>query len=462
MKSLIFSILRTPNKFYEVRFSISVFSALTLYHIKQIDMKILVSKLTALWLCLLCLGLNAQNADKKEITIKIMKEVDGKMTEVNKTFTDINDPELQQLLQDNQIDIDVDNEEITSGETQMKIKVKEKDGKQNKQVIIKKSRSGDDVFMMDSDQFDDSNMIWIEEDDTEQAPKAFFGVMAGMERSIEIIDGERRVENSNETESGMRINKIIEGSGAEEAGLLAEDIIISVDKVDIDSIDDLIDLMAEKSPGDKVKVKYLRAGKSMKTSVTLGEKPKSERRSYMGKRHFRDFGDMSELKEFMEEREGLRNFERRCDEDIDLFYFDSEDTENIELRIDELLNRVQNLNSRTDNSLRVMVMIKDIEDKDASALDRRSSDYDALDVNNLSFFPNPNSGTFELEFSLAEQGDTQIRILDLNGQELFTRTLSEFSGSYKELIDISEREKGVYLLEVMQNNKIMHKKIVVQ
>jgi len=429
-------------------------------------MKILVSKITALWLCLLCLGLNAQSVEKKEITIKIMKEVDGKMTEVNKTFTDINDPELQKLLQENQIDIDIDNEEMTSGETEMKIKVKEKDGKQNKQVIIKKSKSGDNIIMKDNHDSEDSDMIWIQDKDAKKEAKAFFGVMSGMEKSVEIIDGER-LEKSSQDQRGMKVDKVIDDSGAEKAGLMANDILTEVDKRTVNSIDDLIDAISDKKPGDKVKVKYLRNNQSKKTTVTLTEKPKRKHghNHYHGARRFKNFEDMGELKDFLENneiKEGIELFNNNSDEDIDVFFFDRGDSEDLDIKIEELLNRVQNLNNTSDNSLRVMVMIKDLETGDDAYISKRADKYSSLELDNLSFFPNPSSGTFELEFTLPEIGDTDVRILDMNGQELYSRSLSQFSGSFKELIDISEREKGVYILEVLQNKKMMHKKIVVQ
>lgn len=429
-------------------------------------MKILVSKFTALWLCLLCLGLNAQNVDKKEITIKILKDIDGEMTEVNKTFTDINDPELQKLLLENQIDLDIDSEELSAGDSQVKIKVKEKNGNEKKQVIIKKLGEESNIFMLDGDDKEDSDMVWIESDEKERSPKPFFGIMSGMEKRVEVIDGER-TESSSSDEARMRIDKVIEGSGAEAAGLLEGDIISSVEKVDISSIDDLIVLLKDKKPGDKVKVKYLRNGKAGKTTVTLGEKPARRHgpKHYNGKRKFKDFEDMGELKEFLENQEnseGLRSFKKNLDGDMDIFYFDAENTEDLDLKIEELLDRVQNMNEPKTESLRVMVMIKDLEEGDNRALSRKANDYNALNVSDLSFFPNPSSGTFELEFSLTEKGDTDIRIVDLNGQTLYSRRLDKFSGSYKELIDISEREKGVYILEILQNNKIMQKKIVVQ
>lgn len=65
---------------------------------------------------------------------------------------------------------------------------------------------------------------------------------------------------------------VVAGAAADKAGLKDNDIILSVDGVKIDQNTTLASLIKKYNPGDKMSLEVLRSGKSMKISVTLGEK----------------------------------------------------------------------------------------------------------------------------------------------------------------------------------------------
>jgi serine protease Do len=71
------------------------------------------------------------------------------------------------------------------------------------------------------------------------------------------------------TPRGVYIVGVNEGSGGEDAGLKAGDVIIGIDGVTTNSVAQLQEMVARKRPGDKVEVKYLRNGKEAKTTATL-------------------------------------------------------------------------------------------------------------------------------------------------------------------------------------------------
>lgn len=85
-----------------------------------------------------------------------------------------------------------------------------------------------------------------------------------------------------------------------------------------------------------------------------------------------------------------------------------------------------------------------------------------LDVQNFSLFPNPNGGQFTLSFETQSAGDLAIRILDIQGNEVFKDSRSRFSGQYKQNIDLSGKGKGTYVVEMQQNGKTLAKKVVVE
>lgn len=74
---------------------------------------------------------------------------------------------------------------------------------------------------------------------------------------------------------GALINSIYDDSPAEEAKLLEEDVIISLNGEKVTDVDDLLDLLEETKPGDNVKLIIVREGEKKNITVTIDERPKS-------------------------------------------------------------------------------------------------------------------------------------------------------------------------------------------
>ena len=74
---------------------------------------------------------------------------------------------------------------------------------------------------------------------------------------------------------GALINSIYDDSPAEEAKLLEEDVIISLNDEKVTDVDDLLDLLEETKPGDNVKLVIVREGEKKNITVTIDERPKS-------------------------------------------------------------------------------------------------------------------------------------------------------------------------------------------
>jgi flagellar biosynthesis/type III secretory pathway chaperone len=121
---------------------------------------------------------------------------------------------------------------------------------------------------------------------------------------------------------------------------------------------------------------------------------------------------------------------------------------------DSLSNKLAALSSQ----LEILIVNVDKEEARKLKVDNAS---DELKVEELSFYPNPNNGKFDLSFSLKEKGNTIITILDVNGKMVYEKRLSDFTGKYHSEIDITTQPKGIYFVKVKQNDKVMVKKIVV-
>ena len=84
-----------------------------------------------------------------------------------------------------------------------------------------------------------------------------------------------------------------------------------------------------------------------------------------------------------------------------------------------------------------------------------------LQLDDVSYYPNPNNGSFTLRFN-ADDKPTQVRAIDMMGKEVYAEDLQSFSGMYDKQIDLSESEKGVYILQVIQGKKTWNKKLAVE
>ncbi len=74
-----------------------------------------------------------------------------------------------------------------------------------------------------------------------------------------------------EDRTGALINEVAPDSGAEEAGLQADDIIVAVDGEPIESMTDLVVAVRGHLPGDTITVTFLRDGEEQTVEVELGE-----------------------------------------------------------------------------------------------------------------------------------------------------------------------------------------------
>lgn len=73
---------------------------------------------------------------------------------------------------------------------------------------------------------------------------------------------------------GAIINEILDDSPAEEVGLEEGDIIVSAAGARVKDYDDLIDIIEDHKPGDKIALKVVRDDKELELEVTLEAKPK--------------------------------------------------------------------------------------------------------------------------------------------------------------------------------------------
>ncbi len=169
----------------------------------------------------------------RKVKIKIEVTENGKTT-VKEEVIEGGNFDVEEMLEDlevlKDIDVDIDDEEV--------------------EIIVRKGSKGEHQKFR----------IHIPEDGDfkfEEEERAFLGVYGG---------------NDDAEVKGSKVEGIVEGSAAEKAGLQEGDIITGIGKESIENFDDLVDVLKDQKPGDKVKVEYTRDGKKESANVELGKK----------------------------------------------------------------------------------------------------------------------------------------------------------------------------------------------
>lgn len=81
-------------------------------------------------------------------------------------------------------------------------------------------------------------------------------------------------------------------------------------------------------------------------------------------------------------------------------------------------------------------------------------------LNNFSLYPNPNKGSFTVQFDSLTTNEIAISVFDLRGRNIFEKTYSN-TGLFSQNIALDAVQKGIYLVTIKDGDKKMVKKIVV-
>lgn len=147
------------------------------------------------------------------------------------------------------------------------------------------------------------------------------------------------------------------------------------------------------------------------------------------------------------------------------FFFGDDFTDVDSLR-EQLMKRFDDMDFDRDDKgdskviSRVKVFIRPARpaDKEKAGADKMKD----LRVNDISFYPNPSDGRFDLELETGNDLPVQVRILDSNGESIYQKKTADTSGSHRFRIDISGQRKGNYILQVIQNGSALTKRIIIE
>lgn len=109
---------------------------------------------------------------------------------------------------------------------------------------------------------------------------------------------------------------------------------------------------------------------------------------------------------------------------------------------------------------RARVIIRSAKDKDKEIAG--TDKMEELEIRDVSFYPNPSDGRFNLEVETGNKGPLQVKIVSPTGEVIYDKVDKSGLSSYNFDIDISDKDEGIYILKVIQNNKALTKRIVIE
>jgi S1-C subfamily serine protease len=90
--------------------------------------------------------------------------------------------------------------------------------------------------------------------------------------AVSDLDQQTRQQFNVTVDSGVLIESVVAGSGADKGGLKEGDVVVKADGKDVKSPDDLRSAIQAKKPGDKLSLDIKRGDQSQTIDVTLGSK----------------------------------------------------------------------------------------------------------------------------------------------------------------------------------------------
>jgi hypothetical protein len=83
-------------------------------------------------------------------------------------------------------------------------------------------------------------------------------------------------------------------------------------------------------------------------------------------------------------------------------------------------------------------------------------------ITNLDVYPNPSRDIFNVTFTSEDAQDLDVRVINVVGEVVYTENLEQFVGEYTKQISLEENAKGIYFLEIITNNSMVNKKLILQ
>ncbi len=163
-----------------------------------------------------------------------------------------------------------------------------------------------------------------------------------------------------------------------------------------------------------------------------------------------------------------------CGTDLNLYYDDSGNALDCALTTLQSVkpNRPLSVFNGENPSSTWTLQVRDVSQGDigtlkSASLNICSLSYTPLTTNNFSLsdfavYPNPNNGSFKIQFSSQSENDVVISVHDLIGRKVYESKYKKNSMSFNENLQLKNVNSGVYILSVIDGDKREDKKIIIK
>ena len=85
-----------------------------------------------------------------------------------------------------------------------------------------------------------------------------------------------------------------------------------------------------------------------------------------------------------------------------------------------------------------------------------------ININNLTTYPNPSNGIFNIVFNSNTKQDIDLRVHNILGEVIFSESIKDFNGDYNRSLDLSQYPNAMYILQLNTRDVIINKKLVLE
>ncbi|MBI9066817.1 MAG: choice-of-anchor D domain-containing protein [Salinivirgaceae bacterium] len=82
--------------------------------------------------------------------------------------------------------------------------------------------------------------------------------------------------------------------------------------------------------------------------------------------------------------------------------------------------------------------------------------------NTITVYPNPNNGQFTIHTDAEITGNTIVKIFDISGKIIYTNTFTSFNKCFNNQINLNDCTKGIYNLQVINENNVYSQKLIIK
>lgn len=248
---------------------------------------------------------------------------------------------------------------------------------------------------------------------------------------------------TDDDEEGVKIEQVLPGSAADKAGLLAGDLILTVNEVELYNAADLKNQIRQYQPDDEITLTIMRNAERKQLTAILQEAPPAKQNP--------NAYTPPSLDDFFN-FDGWRNNDLLPDDFTSLL-------EDMRRQMEDMLRQFNPALPDDPDRWNDFPDVAPPADEETGILPAETIE---LKPDKLSFMADTDKRAITLGFALPQTGNLRVQIIDSSGKIVFTDEKPHFTGAYKATAPINRSVfAGSYYLKIEQQGKTFVKRFVV-